>query len=178
VPGFRPDVGEAGPDRCALAGHRPARLRHPSRRDDDAWPRPGGGHMRLRTRGILLAAICVMSLGAAVAFLFVSRNDQRIIEQSASAHVPQTSLAAVEAKPHIVFRNTTPGASYGTVAVVSLNDPTGPRAITTTPCERVYATSKNMICLSSDRGFITTYGAHILDNNLKQTQTLPFIGIP
>jgi hypothetical protein len=119
-----------------------------------------------------------MSLGAALAFLFISRNDQRIIEQSASAHVAQTSLATVEAKPHVVFRNTTPGASYGTVAVVSLNDPTGPRALTTTPCERVYATSKNMICLSSDRGFITTYGAHILDNNLKQTQTLPFIGIP
>jgi hypothetical protein len=62
--------------------------------------------------------------------------------------------------------------------MVSVDNPGGPRAITPTPCERVYATPKNVICLSSDRGFITTYGAHILDNDLRQTQTLPFVGVP
>ena len=134
--------------------------------------------MTLRTRGLLLAAICVMALGAAVAYLVASRNDQKILEQSAAASVPQTSRAAVEAHPRIVFRNMAPGASYGTVAMVPLDDPAGPRALTTTPCERVYATSKNVLCLSSDRGFITTYGAHILDSNMQQTQTLTFIGIP
>ena len=134
--------------------------------------------MTLRTRGILLAAICVVAVGTAVAYLVVSRNGQKIIEQRATASVAQTSLDAVEAHPRVVFRNMTPGASYGTVAMVSLDDPAGPRAVTPTPCERVYATSKNLICLSSDRGFITTYGAHILANNMQQTQGLPFIGIP
>lgn len=117
-------------------------------------------------------------MAAAVAYLVVSRNGQKVIEQRATASVPQTSLEAIEAHPRIVFRNMTPGASYGTVAMVLLDDPAGPRAITTTPCERVYATLKNVICLSSDRGFITTYGAHILDNNMQQTQSLPFIGVP
>jgi hypothetical protein len=120
----------------------------------------------------------VVALGAAVAYLVVSRNGQKIIEQRATASVAQTSLAAIEAHPRIVFRNMAPGASYGTVSMVSLDYPAGPRAITTTPCERVYATSKNAICLSSDRGFITTYGAHILDSTMQQTQSLPFIGIP
>jgi hypothetical protein len=123
-------------------------------------------------------AICVVALGTAVAYLVASRNDQKILEQSATATVAHGSLAAVEAQPHIVFRDMAPGASYGTVAVVPLDDPSGPRTATTTACERVYATTKNVICLSSDRGFITTYGAHILDDNLQQTQTLPFIGIP
>ncbi len=133
--------------------------------------------MSLRKRAILLAAICVLALGASAAYLVASRNHQRTVEQT-TANVAQASLAAVEAHPRIVFRNLAPGAGYGSVAMVPLDDPGGPRAITTTPCERVYATSKNVICLSSDRGFITTYGAHILDDNMQQTQTLPFIGIP
>ena len=135
--------------------------------------------MTLRTRVVLLAVICVMALGGALAYLVMSRNDQKTIEgRAAAASVAQSPLGAVEAHPRIVFRNLAPGASSGTLAMVPLDDPARPPANTTTPSERVYATSKNMICLSADRGFITTYGAHILDNTMQQTQTLPFIGIP
>jgi hypothetical protein len=132
----------------------------------------------LRTRSLLLVAICVLALGATIAYLLVARHDQAAVGEGASAHVAEGSRDDIGAHPRIVFRNLAPGASYGTIAMVSLADPGGPRALTDTPCERVYATSKNLICLSSDRGFITTYGAHILDNDLRQTQTLPFIGIP
>jgi hypothetical protein len=125
----------------------------------------------------LLAVICVVALGATFAYLVVSRNDQKNLEQRA-ASVSQASLATIEARPRIVFRNTAPGGSYGRVAMVSLDNPAGPRAITTNPCDRVYATPKNVLCLSSDRGFVPTYGAHILDNNMRQTQTLPLTGIP
>jgi hypothetical protein len=119
-----------------------------------------------------------LALGATLAYLLVSRNAQKSQEREATAAVAQASLADIEARPRIVFRNTAPGAEYGSIAMVSLDDPAGPRALTTTPCERVYATAKHVICLSSDRGFITTYGAHILDNDMHQTQTLPFIGVP
>jgi hypothetical protein len=133
----------------------------------------------IRTRLAVLSAICVITLGFALAYLLVARHhQQQNVEQQPAADVAEVSLASVEAHPRIVFRNTAPGASYGTVAMVPLDDPSGPRAMTSTPCERVYATSKNLICLSSDRGFITTYGAHILDNNMQQTQALPFVGIP
>jgi hypothetical protein len=130
-----------------------------------------------RVRLTLLSMICVVALGAALAYLVVSRNHQKNIEQQA-AGVPQISLAAIEAQPRIVFRNTALGGSYGKVAMVSLGNPAGPRALTSTPCERVYATQKNVLCLSSDRGFVTTYGAHILDNNMRQKQSLTFTGIP
>jgi hypothetical protein len=131
----------------------------------------------LRARGLLLAVVCVVTVCGAVAYLVAARNDQKTFEQR-DASVAEASPGAVAAQPRIVFRNMAPGASYGTVAMVSLDDPAGPRALTHTPCERVYATAKNVICLSSDRGFITTYGAHILDNDMQQTQTLPFVGIP
>lgn len=119
-----------------------------------------------------------MALGAAAAYLVVSHNGQESVAQQATASGPRTSLAAIEAQPRIVFRNMAPGASYGTVAMVPLHHPAGRRAVTTTACERVYATSKNVICLSSDRGFVSTYGAHILDNNMRLAQTLPFVGVP
>jgi hypothetical protein len=125
----------------------------------------------------VLAAICVVSLAGATGYLIKSRNDQKNVELNA-ASVAQVSLADVQAQPRIVFRNTAPGGSYGVLAMVPLDDPAGPRAVTGIPCERIYATSKNLICLSSDRGFITTYGAHILDNSLRDTQTLPFVGVP
>jgi hypothetical protein len=125
-----------------------------------------------------LTAICVVAVGATLAYLLVSRHSRQVVEEQDSASVPRTALSRVEAQPRIVFRNLAPGASYGTIGMVPLDDPSGPRAVTSTPCERVYATAKDLICLSSDRGFITTYGAHILDNDLKQTQSLPFVGIP
>jgi hypothetical protein len=133
--------------------------------------------VRIRTRVALLAAICVVALGSALGYLVASRNDQKNLEQHA-ASVAQISLERLEAHPRIVFRNTALGGSYGRVAMVSLDNPAGPRAITTTPCDRVYATQESVICLSSDRGFIPTYGAHLLGNNMRQTQTLPLTGIP
>jgi hypothetical protein len=132
----------------------------------------------LRTRAILLAAICAVALGTTSAFLLVSRHNQQAVEARDTANVAQAPRSAIEGRPRIVFRNMAPGASYGTVAMVALDHPDGPRVLTTTPCERVYATAKNVICLSSDRGFITTYGAHILDSDLRETQSLSFIGIP
>ncbi len=134
--------------------------------------------MTLRTRGILLAVICVIATGASVAYLVVSRNNQKAAQPRETASVTRSSLADIEAHSRIVFRNSAPGSSYGDVAMVPLDDPHGPRVLTTTPCERVYATAQSAICLSSDRGFITTYGAHILNHDMQQTQTLPFIGIP
>ena len=133
--------------------------------------------MRTRTRVAVLVVICVIALGGALAYLVVSRNDQKTVAQHAPS-VAQAATATIEAQPRIVFRNSAPGGLYGMVAMVSLANPAGPRAITTTSCERVYATQQHLLCLSSDRGLVATYGAHILDNEMRQTQALPFTGIP
>jgi hypothetical protein len=132
--------------------------------------------MRIRTRATVFAAICATALAAAVGYAVKSRNDQAAAERNA-AQVAQGSIGGA-AHPRIVFRNMAPGSSYGMVAMVSLDNPAGPRHITHTSCVRVYATRRNVICASSHRGLITTYDAHILNNKMQQTQTLPFIGTP
>ena len=63
----------------------------------------------LRTRLVVLAAVCVLAIGGAIAYLVGSRNHQRAAEQHAIP-VALTSVAAVERGPRIVFRNTALGS--------------------------------------------------------------------
>jgi hypothetical protein len=95
-----------------------------------------------------------------------------------SAKVDQTDVAAVRNQSRIVFRNTALGSQYGKVAMVALKDPAGPRAITDTSCDRVHAAAQKVLCLSSRKGVVTTYSAHILDGELNHPQDLPLTGIP
>jgi hypothetical protein len=93
--------------------------------------------------------------------------------------LPTVSLSQISGGPRIVFRNTEIGSDYGKVAMVSLTDPSGPRGITQTSCDRVYAAALRILCLSSNRGAVTSYGAQVLDAvNYQSIQTLDLTGIP
>ncbi len=70
-------------------------------------------------------------------------------------------MAQVEASPRIVFRHTGPGADYGHVGMVSLKDPSGPRAMTGTACDRVAAIALEMVCLRAGTGVTSTYTATV-----------------
>lgn len=131
----------------------------------------------MRARILILIAVCVIAIGGTVGYLLVSQSRQKAAVANAPT-VAQTSLAAVTSGAHIVFRNTVLGTQYGMVAAVSLADPTGPRAVTSTACDRVYATAKNYLCLSSSKGVVTTYSARVLGPTLSPVQTLPLTGIP
>jgi hypothetical protein len=130
-----------------------------------------------RTRVLVLIATCVVVIGAAVAYIVTSRLHQDA-QRAGVSPAAQTSLADVTGGPHIVFRSTNKRSNYGQVAVVSLADPAGPRAITAATCDRVYATRERYLCLSSSAGVVETYAAHVLDSSFTNEQTLPFVGIP
>ncbi len=76
----------------------------------------------------------------------------------AGAPAPAVADAgAFEGKPRIVFRNAAIGPEYGRVAMVAVNDPGGPRAVTGTNCQRVDATAAMTLCLLSNSGIASTY---------------------
>jgi hypothetical protein len=130
-----------------------------------------------RTRLIALAAICLLIIGGTLTYLLRAHSDR----QRAARDVPkvaQTDIASVQSQPHIVFRSTAIGSDYGKVAMVPIANPVGPRAITSASCDRVYATRQRVLCLSSDRGIVTTYKAQILDSDLHPQRDLPLAGIP
>jgi hypothetical protein len=128
-------------------------------------------------RLILLVAVCLLVLGGA-AFYVVSARARQNEERSRSNAPAQIALAKVLAEPHVVFRNTNLRTGYGMLAVVSLAHPSGPRAITSIECDRVYSAATRSVCLSSSTGVVTTYSAHLLNSTMHPVASLPLTGIP
>jgi WD40-like Beta Propeller Repeat len=87
-------------------------------------------------------------------------------------------IGAVLDAPHIVFRSSAPGPTYGLVAAVPLADPAGVRSVTNMSCDRVYASALGGICLAAQRGAITKYSAELLNGRLIPQRPLQITGIP
>jgi hypothetical protein len=132
----------------------------------------------LRLRIILLTVILVVAVTGAGGYVWNARQSQAKALADAPAVVAGGDLTTLRTQPHLVFRSTALGADYGRVAVVPLVAPSGPRAFTTVSCERVYATAGDAICLSADRGLVTTYQAQLLDASWRPIRELPLTGLP
>jgi Tol biopolymer transport system component len=134
--------------------------------------------MTNKLRISVLAVILVLALAGSIGYVWSVRQDQAETLASAPA-VPQSDdLGKLRAEPHIVFRSTALGQGYGQVSVVPISDPAGPRAFTPASCERVYATAVDAICLSADRGLVTTYKSQLLDSSWAPVRDLPLTGLP
>ena len=134
--------------------------------------------MTVRLRVALLIAVLAAAVLGAGGYVWNVRQSQAETRASAPAVPAGTDLVAVRTQPHLVFRNTALGAQYGRVAVVPLAAPGGPRTFTPASCERVYATTRDALCLSADRGVVTTYQAQLLDASWAPAHDLPLTGIP
>ncbi|GIE31890.1 TolB-like translocation protein; signal peptide [Actinoplanes italicus] len=134
--------------------------------------------MSPKARLALLAAILAVTLAGSVGYVWNVRRDQAATLAAAPAVSAGGDLGAMRSQPHLVFRSTALGQGYGQVAVVPLSAPAGPRAFTSASCERVYATAADAICLSADRGLVTTYKAQLLDTAWAPMRDLPLTGLP
>ena len=134
--------------------------------------------MTPRSRIAVLVVVVVLAMAGGTAFVLVARQQQQAAAANAPAVATRTDLAGLRAEPHLIFRSTSLGAGYGQVAVVPLTQPDGPRAFTSVSCERVYAVASSAICLSADRGVVTTYHSQLLSTNWTVAQDLPLTGLP
>jgi hypothetical protein len=132
----------------------------------------------LRLRIALLAAILLVVALAAGGYVWNVRQSQAETLARTPPVAAGGDLVALRTRPHLVFRSTALGANYGQVAVVPLTAPNGPRAFTPAACERVYATTEDAVCLSADRGIVTTYQARLLDAAWAPARDLPLTGVP
>lgn len=134
----------------------------------------------MRIRYLLFAAVCAIAVGLAAVALLRGLGDARSDSTAriGSGDGDRLDVKDVRAGPHIVFRSTESGSTAGRVALVPLDRPAGPRAVTDVSCERVAATRDRGICLSADRGFATSYEASILAGDFTKTHTLPIGGVP
>jgi dipeptidyl aminopeptidase/acylaminoacyl peptidase len=126
--------------------------------------------------GIFVAVVMALAMIAGTCVVIaINRASARA---EAPPQVAVTGVDALDGAERIVFRNTEVGSEYGVVAMVGLDDPSGPRAFTDVACDRVYATADDATCLRTKRGVVTTYDALQLDADWDTVRHWPLPGIP
>lgn len=98
--------------------------------------------------------------------------------QGAPSAAETVDFDASDESARIVFRNTAAGAGYGHVASVPLADRTGARAVSPVPCDRIDATNGSALCLTIDRGVVTTFTATLFDDEWQPVRSWPLPGMP
>lgn len=138
-----------------------------------------------RVRVVGFAIVTALSVGVAAWYFFRAVRRTEVPERAevAASSGPSIStdvggLATVVGEPHVLFRNTAFGESYGHVAVATLREPAGARFATALECERVDFAGGFGVCLVADRGVFTTYKAEIFDASFTPSHTVPLAGVP
>jgi hypothetical protein len=126
--------------------------------------------------GLVVALVTVLT--AIVVVRAVGEQHQRRVPTAATRKDRALDLGAVLDVPHIVFRSTATGPTYGLMAAVPLATPAGDRSVSQISCDRVYASSEAGVCLAAERGAVTSYSARLLDGRLRPVRPIPIGGIP
>jgi hypothetical protein len=132
----------------------------------------------MRARIAVFGGIVALAAIGATGYVLSVHKGQKEAVAHATPQPTLSNLSEATSVPHLVFRNTALGTNYGRVAIAPLSDPDGPRAITPASCDRIYATTSDALCLSADRGVVTTYSAQVLGPSWSPTRNLPLAGTP
>lgn len=130
-------------------------------------------------RARVAAFVAVVVVAATAASAYAVREYRRYHrEHSAAPDVDRATVDSIEKSARIVFRHTGIDNKTGLVAMVALDDPSGPRAFTDVPCDRVYAVPGRASCLQTERGVVTKYVAQDLDADWQAADETPLPGLP
>lgn len=94
---------------------------------------------------------------------------------------PGVAVAQVQAptdEPFVAFRHSGLDDHYGTVALVPVTDPAGPRWFTDITCDRVHASRRGASCLSRPRGVLATTTVTLLDSTWHPVVERSTAGVP
>ena len=138
--------------------------------------------MSQRARIALFLTVVFVVVGGVTAYVVTSAGSyQRKHDRPPTVATIDDAAAAAAVTttgPRIVFRHTGIDASYGLVATVPLDDPTGPRAFTDVACDRVDATADEASCLRTERGVVTKFSLTEYDADWKPVEKVALPGIP
>jgi hypothetical protein len=114
-------------------------------------------------------------VGASVLFMGTQHDDAR--PPRANAGASAADIAAVRVRPHVLFRETAPGANFGRLSLAPLDAP-GARLSTTLACNRLSFAGGRGLCLHTERGIFNSYTAVLLDGGLKPGAAIKLEGLP
>jgi hypothetical protein len=125
------------------------------------------------------ALLCFVCIVVAVTYTVVS--DRRAARATAARGpaltATQGQLDALAARPHVLFRSTEVNGDFGRLAIASLDDVSHP-LYTSLSCERVAFGGGRGLCLSADRGAITTYKVSLFDEHFHVVKSISLPGLP
>jgi hypothetical protein len=122
---------------------------------------------RLAASGAVLAGV--------VLFMGTQRSDA---EKPAPAPAASPAeIAAMTARPHVIFRSTSPGPAFGRLSVAPL-DSLDRRESASLSCERVSFSGRQGLCLHTDRSLFNSHTAYVFDQTLKSRLSIRLQGLP
>jgi hypothetical protein len=133
--------------------------------------RPGAHAMFLGACGLAVLAVVLYAA-------FTSpRSKPESAANTADPHVE--FIASVPEGPLILFRDASPGALYGRLAVVQLSRPDAPRQIAPLSCERVHYAAGWGVCMVNDETRLPVRSvAHVFDRSFQIRHTIALTGPP
>jgi hypothetical protein len=95
-----------------------------------------------------------------------------------AAPPPPAAVAALTSRPHLLFRHTGPGPTFGKLALAPLDAPDTERLASTLTCERLSFGGGSGLCLRLERGVFNTYTAVPFDRQLRPGTAIKLEGLP
>jgi len=131
-------------------------------------------------RLLIFAALSVAAVAGVVGYAVFSRARPPSVPSVVTPQPaePDPALAELRRSPHVLFRNTALGPTYGRLTLVALETPDGVRHPTPISCDRVHATGTAGFCLQASRGVLTTYQAISFDAAFRERQSFTLTGAP
>ena len=155
-------------------------------RDNLLPPAEGAGathprRLSRRRRVLAFTALCTLVTVLAVTYTMSALAR----EERADRNAPAVAVASgpgtideVRSQPYLAFRSTALGDTYGKLALVTSDDPAGPRTLTDLNCEVTHIAGGRGLCVWADRGVYTRYGVSIFDERFAVLNDLTLGGIP
>lgn len=134
--------------------------------------------MTQRSRLVTFVVVVALALAGVVGYAVLSRSAPTERTATGVASIASAPRAQVEAVPHLVYRSTTLGPDFGKVAMSTLADPGGPRAVTADACERVDQRNGTTLCLRSRPGVVLGSSVTAWDRTGHVTYRRNLPGIP
>jgi len=128
---------------------------------------------------VTLSVVCVSTGGG---YVLQSNARHRALTQAAAAlpAAAPESVAAIQAQPHLLFRNLSEAAQAGFVGLAPLGAPNGSRQITGYSCSRLHVAAGHGLCLAEqqDDPFGAPYRARIFGPDFRTVHEVPLAGLP
>jgi hypothetical protein len=134
--------------------------------------------MATRSRVLIFAVLACTFTAVAVGYVLRARSTAASMPAGASLAPVAESMSALGGRPGLLFTSAAFDRTNGHLALEPLSPEDGGRRIAGLRCDRVHFAAGAGICLSSDRGAITTYAARIFGPDFTVRHSFPLDGSP